>query len=484
MTQPADRFADLSKFQNDMGKDVQFGDKVSESDKKKLKEDFEDVFELLRNLSSTKIPPEYTYSQYQTFLSSMRLGLIETYIIDYFMKFSNRRYEKGGRGMNIYNIETDFGDDISIEDFFRSDNSIGAKCFIDLPTRSKEMVQHNLTTWMKISILVIESQMKKYGTLVLSNISFQDVFKMMIPMFVFNPTDLFRPIYFNQRYFDAISISLKDDRKEIKLQEFKTMIIRGQNRFALKVKIDHKISLILGIHGEKEDKLRFSRKQDYSSAKFGNVRKDLFKKFHDRMDSTRKRREAKRANLKPEIDKYFTSSYLDEFREMFVKDLAAVTVDLKITGGQKSEMFTKIMKRVKVKLYKHYNQPLDADLEAHDFDPRAYNNEEFTNKKLYVDNGGRGDTRDQVRLFRTLDEERKKDKQAFKERFEKMEKIYNYYSFNGELNVSRDLPKRIQWMEGEIQKIERVISDKIESGLQVFTGSRHDNYKDDYVRFR
>ena len=157
---------------NRYDKEVKLG--KENTDAKASLQKFDDVFELVHSLDNENIPSDYTLTQYETFLSSVRLGLIEIYLIEYFILFSNR---KGTSFADIYGIRgRHFGYNFSIEDFFGSRRLSGHDYFKDAELGTDDDIKatqrQNMKTWLKIATLILESQMHRHKVSVLSNCPF------------------------------------------------------------------------------------------------------------------------------------------------------------------------------------------------------------------------------------------------------------------------------------------------------------------------
>lgn len=386
-------FINYAKF-NKQREGLEFGDKVSKGDVDRLKKDFADVFSTFRNLKPTP-PYEYNYCQYQTFLASLRLARIECFVLDFFIKFSN------GRSMNT----TDRGDNlgawaktIDINRFFQKNGLFQA--FETTRTDSKEnsALKHNLKLWLKISHYVLTSQLDRYtnSAVSLTCISLQDIFKMMLPLFDFHDTTdskdhCYAPMQFNQTYLLSIGLAIGSmvHRRIIKKVSIDVLFNSMISRFGLHARIKRSVHLLLGIHGEEDDEgtLRFSIKDAnaaHSETIFGKARGKYLQNFHNKVDKTRKRLGDKKNEIKIVIDAQCTNQHhLQEGYKAFKYSCReAGFPDERIL----SAMYKKVMKRVRVFLYKHYDIAIPAELAPDNFDVSLYDNVKFKKIKYINDN--------------------------------------------------------------------------------------------------
>lgn len=389
-------FINYAKF-NKQQEGLEFGDKVSKGDADRLQKDFADVFSTFRNLKPQP-PYEYNYCQYQTFLASLRLARIECFVLDFFIKFSN------GRSMNT----TDRGDNlgawaktIDINKFFKKNGGLFV-AFESARTDSKEnsALKHNLKIWLKISHYVLTSQLDRYtnSAISLTCISLQDIFKMMIPLFDFHDTTgsidhCYAPMQFNQNYLLSIGLAIGSmvHRRIIRKVGIDVLFNNMVSRFGLHARIKKSVQLLLGIHGEDDDEgtLRFSIKDAnaaHSETIFGKTRGKYLQNFHNKVDKTRKRFGDKKNEIKIVIDGQCTNQHhLQEGYKAFKYSCReAGYPDEHILAA----MYKKVMKRVRVFLYKHYDIAIPRELAPDNFDIALYDNVKFKKIKYINDNEG------------------------------------------------------------------------------------------------
>jgi hypothetical protein len=458
-------FIDYAKF-NKPREGLEIGDKVNKEDVKRLEKDFADVFSTFRNLKPTP-PYEYNYCQYQTFLASLRLARIECFVLDFFIKFSN------GRSMNT----TDRGDNlgawaktIDINRFFQKNGVFQAFESARTSVKEHDALKHNMKMWLKISHYVLTSQLDRYtnSAISLTCISLQDIFKMMIPLFDFHDTTgsidhCYAPMQFNQNYLLSIGLAIGSmvHRRIIRKVSIDVLFNNMISRFGLQARIKKSVHLLLGIHGEDEDEgtLRFSIKDvnaAHSEHVFGKTREKYLQNFHNKVGKTRKRFGDRKKEIQVVIDRECTSQHqLNEGYKAFKYSCReAGFPDEHILGP----MYTKVMKRVQVLLYKHYDIEIPSSLSAYDFDVSVYDNVKFKKIKAIYDNDNADDKySDGDEKFSNDDKMEKWVKDpANKKIINAMAFIYNFYSVKHNFDDRRRL-----FMMQEEQRIKTKIESVI-----------------------
>jgi hypothetical protein len=456
---------------------LQIGDKVNEEDVSRLKKDFEDVFSTFRNLKPQP-PYEYNYCQYQTFLASLRLARIECFVLDFFIRFSN------GPSMNT----TDRGDNlgewaktININKFFQKNGLFQAYESTRTDSKENSALKHNLKIWLKISHYVLTSQLDRYtnSAVSLTCISLQDIFKLMLPLFDFHDTTdtkdhCYAPMQFNQNYLLSIGLAIGSmvHRRIIRKVGIDVLFNNMISRFGLHARIKKSVQLLLGIHGEEDNEgtLRFSIKDAnaaQSEANFGKARGKYLQNFHNKIGKTRKRLGDRKNEIKIVIDRECTSTHqLEIGYKAFKHNIreAGFPDELVIRT-----MYPKIMKRVQVMLYKHYDIAIPKDLSRqYDFDASSYDNVKWKKCKAIKDhkeapldlsdNGDEGFAYDEKLLNWVEDPKNTKWLLA-------QEKIYNFYTVNHNFDDRR----RLLMMQEE-QRIKNSIESVIKATVEKTVG--------------
>lgn len=375
---------------------LQFGKDVSAEDVKKLSDDFADVFATFRSLKPQP-PYEYSYSQYQTYLTSLRLARIECFILDFFIKFSN------GTSLNVENRpSSEWANSYNIAKFFTRNALF--KCLSTENKDPKAVLQHNMKVWFKIAYLVLSTQLERYtnSAVSLTCISLQDIFKMMIPLFNFYDmkglTHNYAPMQFNMPYLNQIELNIgsKFTRTVIQKVPLDFLFSNVVSRFGLISRINGSVQYLLGIHGTEqggEQSLRFSIKDAntaHSELTYGKPRHAFLQKMHEKITKTKKRFANRSKEIQAIIDRECTSQHQKEEQYRAFKDACSKAGYNE--GKILADMFKKVMKRAQVILYKEHHIAIPSALHDADFDDAMYDNALYEKGKKFMDNlDGNGD---------------------------------------------------------------------------------------------
>lgn len=413
--------------------DLQFGKNVSAEDVKRLGEDFADVFSTFRSLK--KQPPyEYNYSQYQTFLASLRLARIECLILDFFIRFSNGLDSKN---LNLNGRESSgWANGITNRLFFTP----GA---VFIHSDTADAFKHNMHKWFEISYLIQVSQIERYSNTAISMtcISLQDIFKMLIPLFVFEKG--LAPYHFKQTYLEQLGLSIGSTFTStiIKNVKLDALFYNMSSRFGLVSRIKNKVQYLLGIHSEKgkdgaADKLRFSEKDTnaaHSETHYGTTRNKRLVKVHKMLDRTKRRL----GRNNKEFQRIIDNECVGNNKKSYYRGIeTACRANGYKKVGEINFIFRRVMSRVQVLLYQQYDIHVSEGNHAN-FDISKFNHAEI---EKYVNHKEKGASNSDGRGSQSSNKDDiAADIATNRDKYREMDHIYQWYSYENRFDEKRRL---------------------------------------------